>query len=275
MPIFVNLMRLVFILFSVFSIVMVKAQIFSGQVFMRESTTLYLNQLFVTNITTQKTVLSNYNGEFKIQAKVGDVIRFTSIITERTDVKITEKLLENTMNFIELKPAYHEIQEVIIGWRPTGNLRRDVTTLKDSKRKMEIASIIGLPAPKGDGTSPTEPIAGFRDGNFSLSIDGIYDLISGERKKKQRLYEYEKMMSVTQKIKNYFGEDYFVKLKIPKNMIDNFLQFVYSSDNILVFVEGKNMEATQAYIEKYLPIYIKRLRQSNMMGLGEDFNKNP
>lgn len=275
MPIFVNLMRLVFILFSVFSIVMVKAQIFSGQVFMRESTTLYLNQLFVTNITTQKTVLSNYNGEFKIQAKVGDVIRFTSIITERTDVKITEKLLENTMNFIELKPAYHEIQEVIIGWRPTGNLRRDVTTLKDSKRKMEIASIIGLPAPKGDGTSPDEPIAGFRGGGFTLSVDGIYDLISGERKKKQRLYEYEKMMSVTKKIKNYFGEDYFVKLKIPKNMIDNFLQFVYSSDNILVLVEDKNMEATQAYIEKYLPIYIKRLRQSNMMGLGEDFNKNP
>lgn len=268
-------MRLVFILFSVFSIVMVKAQIFSGQVFMRESTTLYLNQLFVTNITTQKTVLSNYNGEFKIQAKVGDVIRFTSIITERTDVKITEKLLENTMNFIELKPAYHEIQEVIIGWRPTGNLRRDVTTLKDSKRKMEIASIIGLPAPKGDGTSPDEPIAGFRGGGFSLSVEGIYDLISGERKKKQRLYEYEKMMSATQKIKNYFGEDYFVKLKIPKNMIDNFLQFVYSSDNILVLVEGKNMEATQAYIEKYLPIYIKRLRQSNMMRLGEDVNKNP
>lgn len=275
MPTFVNLMRLIFILILGFSITMVKAQVFSGQVFMRENTTLHLNQLFVTNITTQKTVLSNYNGEFKIQAKVGDVIRFTSIITERTDVKITEKLLENTMNFIELKPAYHEIQEVIIGWRPTGNLRRDVTTLKDSKRKVEIASIIGLPAPKGDGTSPTEPIAGFRDGNFSLSIDGIYDLISGERKKKQRLYEYEKMMSVTKKIKNYFGEDYFVKLKIPKNMIDNFLQFVYSSDNILALVEGKNMEATQVYIEKYLPIYLKRLRQSNIMGLGEDINKNP
>lgn len=250
-------------------LVKISAQIFTGQVFMRENSSFYLNQVFVTNITEHRTIISNYNGEFKISAKVGDVIRFTSILSERQDVKITEKLLSNTMNFIELKPAYHDIKEVVIGWKPSGNLRKDVLSLKNGKKKMEIAAMIGLPEGKEGGVSPVEPMAGFRDGGLSFSIQGIYDVISGERKKKQRLYEYEQMMNATSSIKNYFGEEYFTKLKIPKNLIDNFLQFVYSSDNVLPYVQANNLEATKIFIERYLPIYLKRLQQSNLMEVSQ------
>jgi hypothetical protein len=60
-----------------------------------------------------KTVLSDYNGDFSISANPGDVIRFTSIITERKDIKLTPQMMDQK-NLVELKVAYHDIQEVVI-----------------------------------------------------------------------------------------------------------------------------------------------------------------
>lgn len=257
-------MRKILFLLLIVSLSKLQAQTFSGQVFMRENASLYLNQVYVTNLTEQKTVLSNYNGEFQINAKAGDVIRFTSIISERKDIQLTNALLGNSMNLVELKPGYYEIKEVIIGWKPSGNLKKDVLSLKHHEKEMKIAAIIGLPQPKSHPQPAAAPLAAFQGGGLSFSLSSLYDLLSGEHKKKQRLYEYERMQRNVTAMKDYFGEAYFTNIKIPKNMIDNFLQFVYASDNIALLIENQNLEATAVYIEKYLPIYQKRLRHSNL-----------
>ena len=70
-------------------------------------------------------------------------------------------------------------------------------------------------------------------------------------------------------IKNYYGEAYFTNLKIPANLIDNFLQFVYSSDNIYPFVKANNYDAIAIYIDKYLPIYQRRLKNSQLMNMSK------
>lgn len=72
------------------------------------------------------------------------------------------------------------------------------------------------------------------------------------------------MMKALRALRQYYGDEYFIKLKIPVHMIDNFLQFVYSSENLLPYLETKNFEATQPSLEKYLPIYHKRLRDSSL-----------
>ena len=246
----------------------INAQSFSGTLYMRDKSTFYLNQIYVTNLNEQKTYLTNYNGEFKIPAKEGDIIRFTSIVSERKDVRLTKQLLENINNLIELEVAYKEIQEIILSrFKPTGNLRRDVKSLDSKKSALEVAKIVGLPAPKGDGQSPVAPVASLANGGFNLSLDGLFDVISGDAKKKKRLYEYEKMESSIKNIKNYLGEDYFTRLKVPRDLIDNFLQFVYTSDNLNVYTSASNYEAVKVSIEKYLPIYQKRLRNSNLQNI--------
>ncbi len=249
---------------------LMQAQTFTGQIFMRENSAIYLNQVYVTNINDQHTVLSNYNGEFEIKAKVGDVIRFTSILSERKDITMDSRTLNIGLNIIELSPMYHTIKEVVIGWKPTGNLRRDVLSLKENEKKIEIQNMLGLPTPKLQKGPVLDPIAGFSGGGLSLNLGSVYELFSGDRKKKQRLYDYERMMSGIKEIKNYLGQDYFTRMKIPANMIDNFLQFVYSSDNLIPFIETGNLESTKVYIEKYLPIYQKRLRDSNLSKLSDE-----
>lgn len=251
-------------LLFVLVMVSLKAQIFSGQIFVKDNADIYLNQVYVTNLSTYRTVLSNYNGEFSIPANPGDMIRFTSIITERRDLQVDQTLLAGKKNFIELKQGYTLIPEVVIRFKPTGNLRTDVLALRNHNNQLTIAKIIGLPTPKGDGSSPQVPVASLAGGGLSLSVQSIYDILSGDKKKKQRLYEYEKMTKNITAIQNYFGDEYFTQLSIPKNLISNFLQFVYTSDNISPLVDVNNIERTKPYIEKYLPIYLKRLRNSHL-----------
>lgn len=242
----------------------INAQSYSGEVFLKDNSVLYLNQMYVTNLTTLKTVLSDYNGDFSIPANPGDVIRFTSIVTEQKDIRLTPQMMEQR-NFVELKIAYHDIQEVIISrFKPTGNLRYDINSIRKEDKALAIKKVIGLPEPKGDGTSPQLPVAGLRDGGLTFSLESIYDILSGERKKKQRYVAYERMNTSIAQIKNYLGKDYFTRFKIPDNLIDNFLQFVYTSENIEPYVMAGNFEAIKIPIEKYLPIYQRRLRNSHL-----------
>lgn len=243
----------------------VSSQVFHGHVLIEDRSSLYLNQVFVTNVTAQKTVLADGSGSFTIGAKAGDVVRFTSIVTERKDLRMTAQLLANTDNFISLPVAYFEIEEIVIkNFKPTKNLRNDVLAMKQNTRVEKLKKAIGLPEPRGNGLPPTAPLAAFAGGGLSFSVDAIFDLISGEKKKKERLQRYEQMSSTLDKIKKYYGPAYFTRLGIPDNMIDNFLQFVYSSEDLQQAVDRNNYEAVAFPIEKYLPIYKKRLNDAKL-----------
>lgn len=240
------------------------AQELSGRIFLQDNSMMFLNRVYVTNLNTQKTVLSNYNGEFQIPAKKGEIIRFTSIMTERKNITVTDEFLQNK-TLIELKIQQYIIPEVIVGrFRPTGNFRRDVLALKIKNNDEQIQKMIGLPTPKGDGKPPQLPVADFRDGGLTFSLESIFDIISGERKKKEKLDAYMKMTDATAKVREYLGKEYFLKMKIPDRFIEDFLQFAYNSDNYYFYVQKGEFEIVKSKIEKYLPIFQKRLEDSKL-----------
>ncbi len=252
-----------------------RAQTFSGEILIRDKSNYFLNQIFVTNLNDFKTVKADFDGKFNINAKAGDVIRFTSILTDRKDLKITPEILLNHHNFVELIAAYYEIEEVIISkFKPSGNLRKDVLALKTDQKSITLRKVIGLPQPKGDGMPTQLPLAGFSGGGLTFGLNSIFDMLSGEQKKKERLQRYEKMASSISEIKQYFGKQYFDNLKIPENLTDNFLQFVYSSDDITPYLESNNFNAIATYLEKYLPVYQSRLKNSFLLQIKEESTKN-
>src|SRR5690606_23552070 len=101
------------------------------------------------------------------------------------------------------------IEEVIIGWKPSGNLKRDVLSLRMPQDDQAIQSMLGLPKPSRRLEPALEPLANLAGGGLSFNVGSIYEAISGDRKKKQRLYEYERMMKGIQAMKDHFGPDYF------------------------------------------------------------------
>jgi hypothetical protein len=261
-------MKKLYLLLTIVFISQINAQIFGGEVVLKDNSNLYLNQIFVTNLNTQKTVLADFNGDFNLGAKTGDIIRFTSIITDRKDVTITENMMASFRNLIELKVSYTDIEEVIIpNFKVSGNLKKDVLALHSNMRNEKLTESLGLPMPRGNGLPTQLPVAGFSGGGLTFGLNSIFDILSGERKKKERYQAFESMSKDIDNIQKYFGDEYFIKLKIPKELIPNFLQFVYSSDNLKPYLAHNNFEATQIYFEKYLPIYLKRMKNSNLQSI--------
>lgn len=242
-----------------------KAQDFYGQIYIKERNALHQNQIFITNLSTHYTAVSDANGGFKIPAKVGDILRFTSLISERKDLKVSERHLKTDKNYVEIELAYREIPEVVIKFRPTGILKKDVRAIKDTERKMEIATIVGLPEPKGDGYAPPPSFSIANGIGATGVVEHIYDVVSGDIHRKKRLKDYEIMHNGIILMKKYFGTEYFKKVGIPEHLIDDFLMFIYKSDNIKKYINVENLEAIRPYIEKYLPIYTQRLKDSKLL----------
>lgn len=262
------MIRVFYILLLIFIPSLVFSQQFSGVIILEDRNSFYLNQVFVTNLSQQKTILADGAGKFSLRANEGDILRFTSIITERKDIRVTKKHLENTENIISLSITYFDIGEVTLSsFKPTNNLKKDVLSLKVNDKVNTLKQAIGLPTPKGNGLPTDSSPMKFADGGLSFNINAIYDIITGERKKKERLERYRVMMTSIEQIKQYYGEGYFKSLGIPENLINNFLQFVYSSEDITAYLLEKNFEAIKITMEKFLPIYKNRLKNSRLLDL--------
>lgn len=241
------------------------AQNFRGQIFLTDRPSDYLNLIYVTNLQSGRSVISDFMGKFSIPAKLGDNIRFTSVLTERMDIEMKQQQLDTPHFLIHLQSSFVDIQEVVLqSFKPTGQFAKDFYKIKINNEKLiALKNAIGLPS--SQEYEPELPkVVNFHEG-LALDVNAIYDLISGDYKKKKRLFEYEKMMRNIAKINKFYGENYFKNIKIPIKLIDNFLQFVYLSDNLETWVERNNYAAVGVSIQKYIPIYIKRVQNSNLL----------
>ena len=59
-------------------------------------------------------------------------------------------------------------------------------------------------------------------------------------------------------IKAYLGDDYFTRLKVPLHLVDNFLQFVYTSDNLKIYLDVANYEAIKVSYRKKIFAYLSK-----------------
>ncbi len=88
-----------------------------------------LPNVTVVNINTDQKTTTDNDGNFIIEAKTSDEIRFSRQGYERTMIKISkDNFLKNLQIELELSP--HLIQEVKIAFVPSGNLNKDVSALE-------------------------------------------------------------------------------------------------------------------------------------------------
>lgn len=193
--------------------------------------------IYVTNLRTNHTTISNFTGAFLIQAQVNDTLKIQSDWYENRLIILKPNLFNKQTIVVHLAVQTIQLNTAFIGQKLTGILEKDV---KNGKKQDVVTNLY-----KSLGVNPDiKPIkdtsslkAGLLSGDITLTrldVGRLYDVFTGKAKQRKALIDYESKYDKITKIKNYFGEDYFINdLKIPKFKIRDFI------DNALTNTESK------------------------------------
>ncbi len=182
--------------------------------------TLDLEGVYVINLKTEKSTITEKDGYFSIAAIPGDTLLFSAIhlneirvVLEKKDFQ-TEFLVKMESRITSLKEVvvkrYDNINAVSLGISPSGMLHRT-----QAERKLYTAK--------------------------STTGDAFLNFMSGRTAMIKKEIQVEKKVSFISQIDNMFDDDYFKKtLKIPSEYIEGFKYYIVENDKFTVILKGKN-----------------------------------
>ncbi len=193
--------------------------------------------VYITNLRTNHTTISNFTGTFLIQAKVNDTLKIQSDWYENRLIILRPNLFNKQTIVVHLAVQTIQLNTAYIGQKLTGILEKDVKNGKKADIVTKLYKSLGVNPDIKPIKDTSSLKAGFLSGDITLTrldIGRIYDVFSGKAKQRKALLDYEDKYDKITKIKNYFGDDYFTNdLKIPKFKIRDFI------DNALTNTESK------------------------------------
>lgn len=199
-----------------------------------------MNAVLIFNTTQNIKTYSNISGEFSIEAKENDEVKFIKEGFYRLD-KIIKKETFNSQLQVQLTRAEALIQEVKIDYKPSGDFAKDSKRLDDSKKvaslKSELndymKSELNEPLPKNE-ISKTFKGHDFQAGHASVNLLTICGEISGLIKKATG-------SQIT--TSNYVETQYFlarVKAEVNLTMFEKYGMDEEKIDYFLAYAEKVN-----------------------------------
>ncbi|REC57176.1 hypothetical protein DRF62_01215 [Chryseobacterium piscium] len=192
-----------------------------------------LNVVLVFNITKNIKTYSNISGDFSIEARENDELRFIKEGFYRID-KIIKKEAFNSQIEIELIRAETLIQEVKIGYKPTGNLTKDSKYLDDSKKVASLKSSINdyMKSELNEPLPKNEVPKSFQGHNFyEGQVDVIkvlataFGLVKKATSSKITAPNYVETQNFLAKVKTDVDLMMFKKYGMDEEKIDHFLAY--------------------------------------------------
>lgn len=173
-----------------------------------------LNGVEVYNITRKIETKTSSNGSFSIEGQADDDVRFVRKGYERLDIRLQQSNLIQETTFI-LKPYYTPIEEVKIGYKLTGNIKRDSEHFGDSKEVSAIKIDLGKYIIKKSHPSVT---ARTPDQFVQPSGEGFNN---GEG-----AYKWDELMLAQALVEALTKEYFLTQLNLKPTQIDPFINFV-------------------------------------------------
>lgn len=174
------------------------------------SDSIKLEGISVVNISNNRIAVTDKKGSFSILAKPRDILEFSGINYENLRKYIYKHEYNSGVIEVNLTPKTVELDEVVINKYP--NL---------------TAENLGI-IPKGQIrlTQQERKLYSSQGG-----IEGLYSVLSGERRNLKMNVEVEKKEMSLKKLEYLFGDEYYIDtLKIPKEFIKGF-QYYCVEDN--------------------------------------------
>lgn len=233
--------RLLFFYFLIISIA-ICSQTISGTVISEESNP--ISKVLIVNMTSNQKVYSDNVGNFSIEGKIGDELRFAK---ER--YKGEKIIISNNLFKVVLQQLPQEIEEVKI-------INKRLAESQEEKLRTDI----GLPkGPEKLREKPADLADDFLRIPPKVNIQNIYDAISGKSRRLKRLYKYEDLQEGLVWIKTNVDLEYFAEAGISPDKLNDFLMFALQDEQVLRYMKAKNLGGITVSLDNNISAYLERI----------------
>ncbi|MBF7091867.1 hypothetical protein IUY40_09975 [Flavobacterium sp. ALJ2] len=195
-----------------------------------------LEGVYVVNVRTETSVVTNADGSFSIPAQIGDTLIFSSVqLTERRIVLGDEDFA--SANFVvKIEVGMNQLREVIIKRYDNinavamGIIPASQRSYSPAERKLKGAT--DLDASVGLGGS--------------VALDPMLNFFSGRSAMLKKELAVEKKEIFMQLLEKMFNTDHFVqKLSIPLDYVKGFEYFAVENESFTKILNTKNKTTTE------------------------------
>lgn len=198
----------------------------------------------IINLTTKKGTVDNGSGEFKIQAKEGDSLLFSSMQFKNEIVEIFSGIILKEFLEIHLEEDLTELDEVNLH-DFSGDLSRDI-----SRKDYRTPADLGLPM--SDKAPPTIVERKIKSLSNPLDPVGLLSgIISGEKKRLKKARQNDKLKETIEQARFLVPEQFYLNdLNLKEEEIFDFLYFCAEEPEFSSLVDQrKALELMEFYLK--------------------------
>jgi hypothetical protein len=205
-----------------------------------------LEGIYILNLKTEKSTLTERGGYFSIYASVGDTLLFSAIQFKGMKVILRENDFVQKLFFVKLELLARILDEVKIN--EYKNINEFSLGIVSSKMK------IATPAERKLYTA--------NSGGGILPIDPILNWMSGRTSMLKKELEVEKKETLLYKISVWYEYNYFIQtLKIPHDYVKGFQYYIVQDAKFLEALKSKNKTLATFVMNELAVNYLQLLKE--------------
>jgi hypothetical protein len=220
--------------------------------------TIDLEGVYVINLKTEKSSITEKDGYFSIAAAPGDTLLFSAIQLKEMRIVLEQKDFQEGLFLVKMESSITQLREIIVkrydninavalGISPGG-----IKHLTQAERHLKTATAL----------NPTASAGSMAGG--SIGLDPLLNLLSGRTAMLKKELEAESKWSFISQIDNMFNEDYFRKtLKIPSEYIKGFEYYIVENERFTTVLKSKNKTNIEFALVTLAENYIKIIASEN------------
>ncbi|MEO0037128.1 MAG: hypothetical protein RIQ59_339 [Bacteroidota bacterium] len=194
-----------------------------------------LEGIYLINLKSKETTLTEHGGYFSIKASVGDSLVFSSVQFKALKVAVKETDFNKELFFVKMDPIVRFLDEVRfneyknINAVSLGIISPNTKHYTPAERKLNAAS----------NAYPTLGVGNFIGG--SAGLDPVLNWISGRTAMLKKEVEVEKKETLMDKVEGWFEKKYFIQtLKIPEDYVKGFEYYIVEDPKFAEAMKSKN-----------------------------------
>ncbi|TMM56347.1 hypothetical protein FEE95_16005 [Maribacter algarum] len=228
----------------------------------------------VSNVTQNRGTITDVNGFFDISVKLNDTLIFSAVQFKKKELVVTLEILNTKRLEVFLEEVLTQLSEVVVTpYNLTGDINRDAKRLKIDP--IITSSTLGLPnayvKPKtknerrlaeADSGKFIEGASYKLDSTFNpmivINLHKILNRVTGRTQTLKKYVAIDKEIVLLNTVKrSYHDSIYQQELKIPKERINDFMNFCEVDSLYTEVVESNDILRLWEFLERNSLVYRK------------------